>query len=122
MFSNGNLTEQGDLKDGRHYVVWEDSFKKPCYLFSLIASTLVSRDVIVITRSRHQVSLPIWTHVDDISKIVYVMYTIKVAMKWDEDVFGLDYDFNLGVIENKNLNIFNTRLVLTSPQTTMDTN
>lgn len=131
LLSNGNLIEMGDLKDGRHYAVWEDPFKKPCYLFALVAGPLVSRDDSFMTRSGRQVSLRIWTPADDISKTAHAMYSLKAAMKWDEDVFGLEYDlnlfnivavpdFNMGAMENKSLNIFNSRLVLASPQTATD--
>lgn len=131
LLSNGNLIEQGDLKDGRHYAVWEDPFKKPCYLFALVAGQLVSRNDTFITRSGRQVSLRIWTPADDIPKTAHAMYSLKAAMKWDEDVFGLEYDldlfnivavpdFNMGAMENKSLNIFNSRLVLASPQTATD--
>lgn len=131
LLSNGNLIEQGDLKDGRHYAVWVDPFKKPCYLFALVAGPLVSRDDTFITRSGRQVSLRIWTPADDISKTAHAMYSLKAAMKWDENVFGLEYDldlfnivavpdFNMGAMENKSLNLFNSRLVLASPQTATD--
>ncbi|XVE57913.1 hypothetical protein DITRI_Ditri04bG0128000 [Diplodiscus trichospermus] len=131
LLSNGNLIEQGDLEGGKHYAVWEDPFKKPCYLFALVAGQLESRDDIFITRSGRQVSLRIWTPAQDVPKTAHAMYSLKAAMKWDEDVFGLEYDldlfnivavpdFNMGAMENKSLNIFNSKLVLASPETASD--
>ncbi|RZB94759.1 Puromycin-sensitive aminopeptidase isoform C [Glycine soja] len=131
LLSNGNLAEQGDLEDGRHYAVWEDPFKKPSYLFALVAGQLQSRDDTFVTRSGRKVSLRIWTPADDVPKTAHAMYSLKAAMKWDEDVFGLEYDldlfnvvavpdFNMGAMENKSLNIFNSKLVLASPETATD--
>ncbi|XP_071918367.1 puromycin-sensitive aminopeptidase-like [Coffea arabica] len=131
LLSNGNLIEQGDLQGGRHYAVWEDPFKKPCYLFALVAGQLESRDDTFITRSGRKVLLKIWTPAQDLPKTAHAMYSLKAAMKWDEDVFGLEYDldlfnvvavpdFNMGAMENKSLNIFNSKLVLASPETASD--
>lgn len=131
LLSNGNLIEQGDLEGGRHYALWEDPFKKPCYLFALVAGQLKSRDDTFITRSGRKVSLRIWTPAQDVPKTAHAMYSLKAAMKWDEDVFGLEYDldlfnivavpdFNMGAMENKSLNIFNSKLVLASPETATD--
>ncbi|CAK9141908.1 unnamed protein product [Ilex paraguariensis] len=131
LLSNGNLTEQGDLEGGRHYALWEDPFKKPCYLFALVAGQLESRDDTFTSRSGRKVSLRIWTPAEDLPKTVHAMYSLKAAMKWDEDVFGLEYDldlfnivavpdFNMGAMENKSLNIFNSKLVLASPETATD--
>ncbi|XP_050378743.1 puromycin-sensitive aminopeptidase isoform X2 [Argentina anserina] len=131
LLSNGNLIEQGDLEGNKHYALWEDPFKKPCYLFALVAGQLESRDDTFITRSGRKVALRIWTPAQDIPKTAHAMYSLKAAMKWDEDVFGLEYDldlfnivavpdFNMGAMENKSLNIFNSKLVLASPQTASD--
>ncbi|KAL2342739.1 hypothetical protein Fmac_004024 [Flemingia macrophylla] len=131
LLSNGNLAEQGDLEGGKHYAVWEDPFKKPSYLFALVAGQLESRDDTFTTRSGRKVSLRIWTPADDVPKTAHAMYSLKAAMKWDEDVFGLEYDldlfnvvavpdFNMGAMENKSLNIFNSKLVLASPETATD--
>ncbi|KAK7836579.1 puromycin-sensitive aminopeptidase [Quercus suber] len=95
LLSNGNLIEQGDLEGGRHYALWEDPFKKPCYLFALVAGQLESRDDTFITRSGRKVSLRIWTPAQDVPKTAHAMYSLKAAMKWDEDVFGLEYDLDL---------------------------
>lgn len=131
LLSNGNLIDQGDLEGGRHFAVWEDPFKKPSYLFALVAGKLESRDDIFVTRSGRKVSLRIWTPPEDLPKTAHAMYSLKAAMKWDEDVFGLEYDldlfnivavpdFNMGAMENKSLNIFNSKLVLASPETATD--
>ncbi|OMO79568.1 Peptidase M1, alanine aminopeptidase/leukotriene A4 hydrolase [Corchorus capsularis] len=131
LLSNGNLIEEGILEGGNHYAVWEDPFKKPCYLFALVAGQLESRDDVFVTRSGRQVSLRIWTPAQDVPKTAHAMYSLKAAMKWDEDVFGLEYDldlfnivavpdFNMGAMENKSLNIFNSKLVLASPETASD--
>jgi len=131
LLSNGNLVDQGELNDGKHYAVWKDPFRKPSYLFALVAGQLVSRDDTFTTRSGRQVSLRIWTPAEDVPKTEYAMRSLKAAMKWDEEVFGLEYDldlfnivavpdFNMGAMENKSLNIFNSRLVLASPQTATD--
>ncbi|KAK3004814.1 hypothetical protein RJ639_017927 [Escallonia herrerae] len=131
LLSNGNLTEQGELEGGRHYALWEDPFKKPCYLFALVAGKLESRDDTFTTCSGRKVSLRIWTPSQDLPKTEHAMYSLKAAMKWDEDVFGLEYDldlfnivavpdFNMGAMENKSLNIFNSKLVLASPETATD--
>ncbi|KAL0920521.1 hypothetical protein M5K25_009661 [Dendrobium thyrsiflorum] len=131
LLSNGNLIEQGALEGGRHYVVWEDPFKKPCYLFALVAGQLESRDDTFVTKSGRTVSLRIWTPSDDVPKTAHAMYSLKAAMKWDEEVFGREYDldlfnivavpdFNMGAMENKSLNIFNSKLVLASPETATD--
>ncbi|CAI0476153.1 unnamed protein product, partial [Linum tenue] len=131
LLSNGNLLEQGELEGGKHFALWEDPFKKPCYLFALVAGQLESRDDTFVTRSGRNVQLRIWTPAEDLSKTAHAMYSLKAAMKWDEDVFGLEYDldlfnivavpdFNMGAMENKSLNIFNSKLVLASPETASD--
>lgn len=131
MLSNGNLIDQGELEGGKHFSVWEDPFKKPSYLFALVAGKLESRDDSFVTRSGRKVSLRIWTPPEDLPKTAHAMYSLKAAMKWDEDVFGLEYDldlfnvvavpdFNMGAMENKSLNIFNSKLVLASPETATD--
>ncbi|KAL2547679.1 Peptidase M1 family protein [Forsythia ovata] len=101
LLSNGNLIEQGDLEGGKHYTLWEDPFKKPCYLFALVAGQLESRDDTFITRSGRKVSLRIWTPAQDLPKTDHAMYSLKAAMKWDED-------------------IFNSKFVLASPETATD--
>lgn len=131
LLSNGNLIEQGDLEGGKHFALWEDPFKKPCYLFALVAGQLESRDDTFITCSGRKVDLKIWVPQQDLPKTEHAMYSLKAAMKWDEEVFGREYDldlfnivavpdFNMGAMENKSLNIFNSKLVLASPETATD--
>ncbi|XP_024366624.1 puromycin-sensitive aminopeptidase isoform X1 [Physcomitrium patens] len=131
LLGNGNLIEEGDLTDGKHYAVWEDPWTKPCYLFALVAGQLVSRDDTFTTMSGRKVVLRIWTPPQDIPKTDHAMKSLINSMKWDEEVFGLEYDldlfnvvavpdFNMGAMENKSLNIFNSRLVLASPETATD--
>ncbi|XP_073119465.1 LOW QUALITY PROTEIN: puromycin-sensitive aminopeptidase [Henckelia pumila] len=131
LLSNGNLIEQGEIEGGKHYAIWEDPFKKPSYLFALVAGQLESRDDSFITCSGRKVILKIWAPSQDLPKTAHAMYSLKAAMKWDEDVFGLEYDldlfnivavpdFNMGAMENKSLNIFNSKLVLASPETATD--
>ncbi|KAG8087612.1 hypothetical protein GUJ93_ZPchr0010g8359 [Zizania palustris] len=131
LLSNGNLVEQGDLEGGKHYALWEDPFKKPSYLFALVAGQLECREDSFITCSGRKVTLRIWTPGQDLAKTAHAMYSLKAAMKWDEEVFGLEYDldlfnivvvpdFNMGAMENKSLNIFQSRLVLASPETATD--
>ncbi|KAL3645674.1 Puromycin-sensitive aminopeptidase [Castilleja foliolosa] len=130
LLSNGNLIEQGEIEGDKHYAVWEDPFLKPSYLFALVAGQFVSRDDTFITRSGRKVSLRIWTPVDDLPKTVHAMNSLKTAMKWDEDVFGLEYDLDLynivaipefqGAMENKSLNIFTSKVILASPEFATD--
>ncbi|CAI9291171.1 unnamed protein product [Lactuca saligna] len=120
------------LKGGKHFAVWEDPFKKPCYLFALVVGQLESRDDTFTTYSGREVALRIWTSPQDLPKTEHAMYSLKAAMKWDEDVFGREYDLDLfnivvvpdflGAMENKSLNIFNSKLVLASPETASDAN
>uniref|UniRef100_A0A8R7QEH9 Aminopeptidase N n=1 Tax=Triticum urartu TaxID=4572 RepID=A0A8R7QEH9_TRIUA len=131
LLSNGNLIEQGDLEGGKHYALWEDPFKKPCYLFALVAGQLECREDSFVTCSGRKVTLRIWTPAQDLPKTSHAMYSLKEAMKWDEEVFGLEYDldlfnivvvpdFNMGAMENKSLNVFQSRLVLASPEAATD--
>ncbi|KAF5205752.1 Aminopeptidase n, partial [Thalictrum thalictroides] len=119
------------IKGGKHYVLWEDPFKKPCYLFALVAGQLGSRDDTFVTRLGREVALRIWTPAQDLPKTVHAMYSLMAAMKGMKDVFGLEYDldlfnivavpdFNMGAMENKSLNIFNSKLVPASPETASD--
>ncbi|CAN1778120.1 Puromycin-sensitive aminopeptidase [Linum perenne] len=106
LLSNGNLLQEGELEGGKHYALWEDPFKKPCYLFALVAGPLESRDDTFVTRSGRNVQLRIWTPAQDLSKTAHAMYSLKAAMKWDEEVFGLEYDldlFNIVVVPDFNL-------------------
>jgi len=131
LLSNGNLTEQGDLANGRHFAVWNDPFPKPCYLFALVAGDLGSISDSFTTMSGRDVDLRIFVEHGNESKATYAMDSLKRAMKWDEETYGREYDldifmivavsaFNFGAMENKGLNIFNDKLLLASPDTATD--
>ncbi|WGF89421.1 aminopeptidase N [Marinivivus vitaminiproducens] len=131
MLSNGNPIDRGELGGGRHFAVWQDPHPKPCYLFALVAGDLgVVRDGFT-TRSGRKVDLRIYTEHDKVDQCDHAMVSLKKSMKWDEDVFGLEYDldifmivavsdFNMGAMENKGLNIFNTKYILAKPETATD--
>ncbi|GJL61269.1 MAG: aminopeptidase N [Nitrospirales bacterium] len=131
LLSNGNLIDQGQLDNGRHYTVWEDPYPKPSYLFALVAGDLACLDDTYVTASGRQVMLCIYAAPKDLDKLEHAMASLKQAMKWDEDVYGREYDldlfnivavddFNMGAMENKSLNIFNTKYVLAHPDTATD--
>jgi aminopeptidase N len=132
LLSNGNKVAEGDDGD-THWTRWQDPHPKPSYLFALVAADLVAvRDEFTTASGRH-VELGIYVQRGDEDKCSHAMYAVKNSMKWDEDTFGLEYDldvfniaavadFNAGAMENKGLNIFNTALVLASPQTATDAN
>jgi len=131
LLSNGNRLEAGDLDGGRHYSVWSDPFPKPSYLFALVAGDLGSIKDTFVTMSGRTVDLEVFSAKSDIDKLGHAMRSLQKAMKWDEDRFGLEYDldiynivavgdFNMGAMENKSLNIFNTSLTLARPDTATD--
>lgn len=131
LLSNGNLVSQGDLEGGRHFAVWRDPYRKPCYLFALVAGDLGKVEDKYVTKGGTNVRLCIYAQHHNIHKCGHAMESLKKAMKWDEDRFGLEYDldifnivavddFNMGAMENKSLNVFNSRLVLASPETATD--
>jgi aminopeptidase N len=131
LLSNGNLVASGDLGEGRHFAKWEDPFPKPSYLFALVAGQLESLDDRFVTRSGRDVSLRIFVRPGDVKRCRHAMESLKRSMKWDEDVYGLEYDldmfmivavddFNMGAMENKGLNVFNSKLVLADPETATD--
>ncbi|GJL65439.1 MAG: aminopeptidase N [Nitrospirales bacterium] len=131
LLSNGNLVDQGHMTDGRHYAVWEDPFPKPSYLFALVGGTLACLEDTFVTTSGRQVALRIWAEAKDLDKLGHAMASLKKSMKWDEEVYGREYDldlfnivavddFNMGAMENKSLNIFNTKYVLAHPSTATD--
>ncbi len=131
LLSNGNPVDGGDMPGGRHWMKWEDPHPKPCYLFALVAGDLVSIGDTYRTRSGREVALGIHVRDGDQDKCAHAMHALKLAMAWDEDVFGLEYDldvfniaavsdFNMGAMENKGLNIFNTKYVLARPDTATD--
>ncbi len=131
MLSNGNLIDKGELEGNRHYVVWEDPFPKPSYLFALVAGTLISIEDEFVTQSGRIIELKIFVEERNNDKCAHAMRSLKKAMRWDEEVFGLEYDldtfmivavddFNMGAMENKGLNIFNSKYVLSTEQTATD--
>jgi aminopeptidase N len=131
LLSNGNLLEAGDLDGGRHFAVWNDPFPKPCYLFALVAGVLDVLEDDFVTVSGRKVALRIYVDPGMAERALYAMDSLKRAMKWDEDVFGREYDldlfmivavrdFNFGAMENKGLNIFNSSLLLADAATATD--
>ena len=131
MLSNGNLVEQGDYEGGMHYAKWVDPFAKPAYLFALVAGDLEHVSDSYTTTSGREVALEIYTEAHNIDKCDHAMQSLKRAMQWDEERFGLEYDldiymivavddFNMGAMENKGLNVFNSKLVFASPETATD--
>jgi aminopeptidase N len=132
LLSNGNPAGSGEAEKGRHWAKWVDPHPKPSYLFALVAGDLVAVRDRFTTRSGREVALAIWVRRGDEDKCGHAMASLKKAMEWDEEVFGLEYDldvfnivavsdFNMGAMENKGLNIFNTRYVLAKPETATDT-
>jgi aminopeptidase N len=132
MLSNGNPGPITDLSDGRRSITWTDPHPKPCYLFALVAGDLVSVKDSFTTRSGRPVELGIYVRRGDEDRCAHAMRSLKTSMTWDEDVFGLEYDldvfniaavsdFNMGAMENKGLNVFNTKYVLARPETATDT-
>jgi aminopeptidase N len=131
LLSNGNKIEQGDIGNDRHYTVWQDPFKKPCYLFALVAGDFdVLRDSYK-TLSGRDVELALFVDKGNLDKAPHAIESLKKSMKWDEDTFGLEYDldiymivavdfFNMGAMENKGLNVFNSKCVLANQQTATD--
>ena len=131
LLSNGNEAARGELPDGRHWVRWEDPFPKPSYLFALVAGDLVSLDDSFTTCSGRTVVLRIFVEPKDLDKCAFGMDALKQSMRWDEEVYGREYDldifmivavddFNMGAMENKGLNVFNTSCVLAHPDITTD--
>ena len=119
LLSNGNLVEQGELEDGRHYAKWVDPHKKPCYLFALVAGQLVCREQRITARSGQEHLLQVYVRAGDLDKTEHAMNSLMASIAWDEARFGLPLDlerfmivatsdFNMGAMENKGLNIFNT--------------
>lgn len=132
LLSNGNLIEKKDLPGGRHSARWKDPFKKPAYLYALVAGDLGKVEDHFVTRSGRRVQLEIFVDKGNEDRTLHAMDSLKRSMKWDEDTFGLEYDldifmivavddFNFGAMENKGLNIFNSNYVLAKPATATDT-
>ena len=131
LLSNGNLIDEGELIDNRHFTVWNDPFSKPCYLFALVAGDLVHIQNHFTTMTGRKVDLRIYVRSGDEGQCGYAMESLIKSMKWDEEVYGREYqldrfnivavsDFNMGAMENTSLNIFNTALVLAQPETATD--
>ncbi|MCC2636524.1 MAG: pepN [Moraxellaceae bacterium] len=131
LLANGNLIAEGVLPEGRHFATWEDPFPKPSYLFAMVAGKLACQRDTFTTVSGRKVDLRIYVEERDIEKVDHAMDSLKRSMRWDEEVYGREYDldiymivavshFNMGAMENKGLNIFNTSCVLAHPATTTD--
>jgi len=132
LLSNGNLVEQGTLDNGRHFAKWHDPFPKPSYLFALVAADLVCREQRIRSRAGKDHLLQVYVRRGDLDKTEHAMNSLVASVAWDEARFGLPLDlerfmivavgdFNMGAMENKGLNIFNTKFVLASPATATDT-
>ncbi|WP_336962370.1 aminopeptidase N [Sphingobium aquiterrae] len=131
LLANGDPVDQGDLPDGRHWARWTDPFLKPCYLFALVAGDLACNADSFTTMSGRKVALGIWVKEADLPRTGHAMQALKDSMAWDERVYGREYDldvfnivavsdFNFGAMENKGLNIFNSRYILADPDTATD--
>ena len=131
LLANGDPVAAGELANGRHWAEWHDPFPKPCYLFALVAGDLKANRDLFVTRSGKEVQLGIWVREPDLPRTVHAMESLKSAMAWDEKVYGREYDldvfnivavsdFNFGAMENKGLNIFNSRYILADPETATD--
>jgi len=131
LLSNGNLLEVKDLEDGRHWVKWEDPSLKPCYLFALVAGDFENLTDTFTTCSGREVELNVFVELGKLDQADHAMASLKRSMKWDEERFGREYDldifnivavgdFNFGAMENKSLNIFNTKYILAKPETATD--
>ena len=131
LLSNGNLVDSGKLDANRHWVRWEDPFKKPSYLFALVAGDLDCLEDSFVTQSNKKITLKIFVEKNNKDKSLHAMQAVKKAMRWDEEKYGREYDldiymivavsdFNMGAMENKGLNIFNTKYILAEPGTATD--
>ena len=131
LLANGECTSSGELPDGRHFAEWRDPWPKPSYLFALVAGQLVANRDRFTTMSGKTVDLAIWVREGDLDRTQHAMLALKESMAWDERVYGREYDlpvfnivavsdFNMGAMENKGLNIFNTRYILADPDTATD--
>ena len=131
LLSNGNLVAQGALDHGRHFATWHDPFPKPSYLFALVAGDLQALEDTFTTMSARRIALRIFSTAKNLPRCHHAMASLKRSFQWDEERFGLEYDldtfmifcaddFNMGAMENKGLNIFNSRMVLADPATATD--
>lgn len=132
LLCNGNPIATGVVEENRHWIRWQDPFPKPCYLFALVAGDLVAREDELTTHGGRTVELKIYVEPHNLDKCDHAMRSLKKAMRWDEQTFALEYDldtylivavddFNMGAMENKGLNIFNSKYVLADPETATDT-
>lgn len=133
LLSNGNLVDSGDAENGKHWAKWHDPSLKPCYLFALVAGQLINKQDYFTTMSGREVDLRIYVEESNAHKTDFALACLKQAMLWDEQTYGREYDldifmivavddFNMGAMENKGLNIFNSSCVLASPETATDAN
>jgi aminopeptidase N len=131
LLSNGNLIDEGELPGGRHFAKWEDPFRKPSYLFALVAAKLVCQEETIKLKSGRKALLQVWVEQGNLDKTDYAMQSLKHSIRWDEERYGLELDldrfmivatsdFNMGAMENKGLNIFNTKYVLANPRVATD--
>ena len=131
LLSNGNKLDSGELDNGRHWVKWQDPFKKPCYLFALVAGDFDLLKDAFVTASGREVALELYVDKGSLNKGQHAIDSLKKAMRWDEQVYGLEYDldvymivavdfFNMGAMENKGLNVFNSKFVLATPESATD--
>lgn len=131
LLSNGNQVGAGQKDKKRHWVKWVDPHRKPAYLFAVVAGRLAVQKDVFLSRSGRKIQLEIYVEPHDLDKVAHAMASLKRAMQWDETRFGLEYDldsymivavsdFNMGAMENKGLNIFNTKYVLANPATATD--
>ena len=132
LLSNGNRVATGEAENGRHWAKWEDPFAKPCYLFALVAANLEVLEASFVTQSGRTVHCAVYVEPGKLDQCDHAMAALKKSMRWDEERFGLEMDldrymivavgdFNMGAMENKGLNIFNTKYVLARPDTATDT-
>jgi aminopeptidase N len=131
LLANGDPVASGDAEEGRHWAEWHDPFPKPSYLFALVAGDLAANTATFTTLSGRAVQLGIWVREKDLPKTGHALHALKLSMAWDEKVYGREYDldvfnivavddFNFGAMENKGLNIFNSRYILADPDTATD--
>jgi aminopeptidase N len=131
LLSNGNLVEEGTLPDGRHRALWDDPFPKPCYLFALVAGNLVAQEERLVTKSGRDALLQVWVEPGNLDRTDHAMQSLIRSIRWDEQRYGLELDldrfmivavgdFNMGAMENKGLNIFNTKYVFAHPRIATD--
>ena len=131
MLSNGNCVAEGEMEDGRTWVKWEDPFLKPSYLFALVAGKLDLLEDKFVTKSGREVKLQLYVDVGELNKTAHAMECLKKSMRWDEDIYRREYDldifmtvavrdFNMGAMENKGLNVFNSKYILANPKTATD--